>query len=306
MSPRWTTADISDQSGRVAVITGANAGIGYHTAKALAERGATVVMACRDGDRARRAAQTITTATPIAVVGLDLASLASVHDAARRIRERYDRLDLLINNAGVWWPPYTRTEDGFELQFGVNHLAHFALTGLLLELLLATPASRVVTVTSLGHRSGVVDFDDLHSERRYRRNTAYAQSKLANLLFTYELQRRLAADGAPTAALAAHPGGARTELFRDASPAFRAVNAVIGPLFTQPPDAGALPTLRAATDPHAPGGGLYGPSGPGQFKGSPVRVTSSPASHDGHTQARLWQVSERLTGVSPVTAPGRV
>jgi NAD(P)-dependent dehydrogenase (short-subunit alcohol dehydrogenase family) len=300
---RWTTADIPDQSGRVAVITGANTGIGYETAKALAERGAAVVLACRDLRKARQAAQTITAAAPISVVELDLASLASVRAGARAIRDRHERLDLLVNNAGVWSPPYTRTEDGFELQLGVNHLGHFALTGLLLDRLLATPGSRVVTVTSLRHRVGAVNFEDLQSERRYRRHAAYAQSKLANLLFTYELQRRLTAGRARTAALAAHPGGSRTDLFRDAALVFRAMNTVAGRVFTQSAAAGALPTLRAATDPSARGGELYGPGGLGQLKGLPTRVTASRASHDSQIQARLWQVSESLTGVTAVFPP---
>ena len=299
----WTSADIPDQHGRTAIVTGANTGIGFQTAKALAEHGAAVVLACRDTGKAREAAAAITANTPVSVVRLDLASLDSVRQAAEQIRATHNRLDLLINNAGVWWPPHTLTPDGFELQLGVNHLGHFALTGLLLDRLLATPGSRIVTVTSLGHRTGAINFDDLHSRRRYRRNAAYAQSKLANLLFTYELQRRLATDQGTTVALAAHPGGTRTDLFRDASLAFRAANTAIGALFTQTAAMGALPTLRAATDPRARGGELYGPGGLGQFKGLPQRVESTAASHDRQVQARLWSVSEQLTKVTPLATP---
>jgi NAD(P)-dependent dehydrogenase (short-subunit alcohol dehydrogenase family) len=305
---RWTAADVPDQRGRTAVITGANSGIGLEAARVLASRGATVVLACRDLEKADRAVGLIAAeAAPdergarAQTLRLDLASLASVREAADELRSRYPRLDLLINNAGVMMPPYGRTEDGFELQFGTNHLGHFALTGLVLDRLLATGGSRVVTVSSNGHRAGRIDVDDLQSEHRYRKMRAYGQSKLANLMFTYELQRRLAAAGAPTIALAAHPGTSRTDLVRHLSGPSRAVaNAHLGPLtswFAQSAEMGALPTLRAATDPGATGGQYYGPGGAFGFAGYPVPVTSNDRSRDVSVQELLWKESEKLTGV---------
>jgi NAD(P)-dependent dehydrogenase (short-subunit alcohol dehydrogenase family) len=301
----WTAADVPDLHGRTAVITGANTGIGFEAAKVLAERGAAVVLACRDLAKAADAAARIGAATPqarVSTLELDLASLASVRVAADRLRASHPRLDLLVNNAGLMMPPYGRTADGFELQLGTNHLGHFALTGLVLDLLLAVPGSRVVTVSSSGHRRGTLDFDDLQSERRYHRMTAYGQSKLANLMFTYELQRRLAAAGAPTIAVAAHPGGARTELARHSPIWIRAaVHPVLKPALSwllQDARSGALPTLRAAVDPEVRGGEYYGPDGRGEFTGFPIRVDSSARSHDTDAQRRLWAESERLTGVT--------
>src|SRR5436190_7687379 len=210
MSEKWTTANIADQRGRVAVVTGANTGLGYETAKALAERGASVVLAVRNVEKGEQAAARMT--GDVTVQALDLTSLDSVRAAAAALRSRHDRIDLLINNAGVMYTPKQTTRDGFEMQFGTNHLGHFALTGLLLDLMLPVPGSRVVTVSSTGHRiRAAIHFDDLQWERRYGRVAAYGQSKLANLLFTYELQRRLA-PGGTTVALAAHPGGSATEL----------------------------------------------------------------------------------------------
>jgi NAD(P)-dependent dehydrogenase (short-subunit alcohol dehydrogenase family) len=233
----------------------------------------------------------------VSVVRLDLASLAAIRTAADQILATHDRIDLLINNAGLMWPPYGKTADGFELQFGTNHLGHFAFTGLVLEAMLPVPGSRVVTVSSTGHRAGRIDFADLQSERHYGRMAAYAQSKLANLMFTYELQRRMHAAGAPTAALAAHPGVAFTELTRSLPTVIQSANHAIGGLFTQSAAMGALPTLRAATDPAAAGGEYYGPSGLAQVKGYPVRVASNARSRDQAAQQRLWAESERLTGV---------
>jgi NAD(P)-dependent dehydrogenase (short-subunit alcohol dehydrogenase family) len=294
----WTGADIPDLTGKTAVVTGANSGLGFETARALAARGAAVVLACRDAGKADDAAGRIRAAIPaadLATLRLDLGSLASVRDAAARLRSGRARIDLLINNAGVMAPPYGHTQDGFELQFGVNHLGHFALTGLVLDMLLAAPGSRVVTVSSNGHRVGDIYFDDLAFERGYRPMRAYGQSKLANLMFTYELQRRLAAAGSTTIALAAHPGTAATELERHLPFGMR----MLSPLAPhQRADRGALPVLRAAADPAARGGDYYGPGGLGQFTGYPVLVASSRRSHDAAAQRRLWQVSERLTGVT--------
>ena len=294
----WNAADIPDQTGRVAVITGANTGLGYETAAALAERGARVVLAVRNLDKGKDAAARITARSPhadVALAELDLTSLESVRAAAEQLRAEHDRIDLLINNAGVMFTPKGTTKDGFELQFGTNHLGHFALTGLLLDRLLPVAGSRVVTVSSMGHRFGRIRFDDLQWERGYSRVGAYGQAKLANLLFTYELQRRLAPHGT-TIAVAAHPGGSRTELTRNLPAVVGALTAVVEPLF-QRADMGALPTLRAATDPGVLGGQYYGPDGFAQQRGYPKLVGSNDRSHDVDVQRRLWAVSEELTGV---------
>jgi NAD(P)-dependent dehydrogenase (short-subunit alcohol dehydrogenase family) len=233
----------------------------------------------------------------VTVQALDLTSLDSVRTAAAALRSRLDRIDLLINNAGVMYTPKQTTRDGFEMQFGTNHLGHFALTGLLLDLMLPVPGSRVVTVSSTGHRiRAAIHFDDLQWERSYSRAAAYGQSKLANLMFTYELQRRLATHGT-TVAVAAHPGMSSTELARNTPAALRLPLTWLAPLITQTPAMGALPTLRAATDPAALGGQYYGPGGRNEVMGHPRLVTSSPESYEVAVQQRLWAVSEDLTGV---------
>ncbi|WP_167106850.1 SDR family NAD(P)-dependent oxidoreductase [Mycobacterium sp. DL592] len=295
---RWTSADIPDQSGRTAVITGANTGLGYETARALAAHGARLVLAVRNLDKGKAAADLIARRSPgaeVSVQELDLTSLNSVRAAAEQLRAEHPRIDLLINNAGVMMTPKATTQDGFELQFGTNHLGHFALTGLLIDRLIETPGSRVVTVSSMGHRFARrgINFDDLQSQRRYSRAGAYGQAKLANLMFTYELQRRLI--GTTTIAAAAHPGSSRTELARN-------LPALVDRVFTALPlaqeaDIGALPTLRAATDPGVLGGQYYGPDGFGEQRGYPKVVSSSAVSHDTVAQRRLWAVSEELTGV---------
>src|SRR6201992_795880 len=248
---KWTAADIPDQTGRVAIITGANTGLGYETAAALADHGARVVLAVRNLDKGKDAAARITANSPhadVALQELDLTSLDSVRAAADQLRSAHDRIDLLINNAGVMWTPKSTTQDGFELQFGTNHLGHFAFTGLLLDRLVAVAGSRIVTDSSIGHRIRAdIPFDDLQWERSYSRVGAYGQAKLANLLFTYELQRRLAPRGT-TIAVAAHPGGSRTELTRNLPALLTPVANALMPLF-QGADMGALPMLRAATDP---------------------------------------------------------
>ena len=301
MSPKWTAADVPDQTGRVAVVTGANAGLGLETAAVLAERGARVVVAVRDLGKGEKAVGEITRRTPnadVALQQLDLSSLASVRTAADELRAAYPRIDLLINNAGVMYPPKQTTADGFELQFGTNHLGHFALTGLLLDHLLQVEGSRVVTVASIAHNiQAGIHFDDLQWERSYNRVAAYGQSKLANLMFTYELQRRLAATQTPTVAVAAHPGISNTELMRhipgSGLPGFSALAGLV----TNSPAVGSLATLRAATDPAVRGGQYYGPSGFRELVGHPVLVQSNRQSHDTDVQQRLWSVSEELTGV---------
>lgn len=303
---KWSAADVPDQSGRIAVVTGANTGIGFHTAAVLAYRGAHVVLAVRDLEKGNAALSRIVAAggqgarkVDVTLQRLDLSSLDSVRSAAAALRAAYPRIDLLINNAGVMFTPKQVTKDGFELQFGTNHLGHFALTGLLLDRLLGVRGSRVVTVSSLGHRLRAdIHFDDLQWQRRYDRFAAYGQSKLANLLFTYELQRRLAArSDANTVALAAHPGGSNTELTRNLPRIFQPLRAVLGPVLFQSPAMGALPTLRAATDPDARGGQYYGPDGFLEQRGHPKIVQSSAQSHDEELARRLWSVSEELTGV---------
>jgi NAD(P)-dependent dehydrogenase (short-subunit alcohol dehydrogenase family) len=298
---KWTTANIPDQTGRTAVITGANTGLGYETAAALAAKGAHVVLAVRNLEKGKDAADRIAAASPgasVALQELDLTSLESIRAAADELKSRHDSIDLLINNAGVMMTPKATTKDGFELQFGTNHLGHFALTGLLLERVLAAKGSRVVTVSSQGHRfaRNGIRFDDIQWERDYSRVGAYGQAKLANLMFTYELQRRL--QGTNTIAAAAHPGGSNTELGRNTPALVRVAFDVVGPLLTQSAAMGALPTLRAATDPGVLGGQYFGPDGIGEQRGYPKVVASSEASHDTPAQRRLWAVSEELTGVT--------
>jgi NAD(P)-dependent dehydrogenase (short-subunit alcohol dehydrogenase family) len=298
---KWTTTDIPDQTGRVAVITGANTGLGYETARALAASGAHVVLAVRNLDKGKDAAARITAESPHAGVvlqELDLTSLDSVRAAARELQSDHDRIDLLINNAGVMWTPKSVTSDGFELQFGTNHLGHFAFTGLLLDRLLPVAGSRIVTVSSVGHRIlADIHFDDLQWDQSYNRVAAYGQAKLSNLLFTYELQRRLASHGT-TIAAAAHPGGSDTELTRNLPAVLQRAFSLVVPFVAQDAAQGALPSLRAATDPAVIGGQYYGPDGFAETRGYPKVVSSSKKSHDVDLQRRLWAVSEELTGVT--------
>jgi NAD(P)-dependent dehydrogenase (short-subunit alcohol dehydrogenase family) len=296
----WTADQIPDQHGRIAIVTGANSGIGLTAARELARAGAHVIMACRDTAKGERAAQTIRDQVPEAeldVTALDLASL----DSVRQFAAGYSApgLDLLINNAGVMVPPKRTTEDGFELQFGTNHLGHFALTGRLLDRLLATPQSRVVTVSSTAHKIGRINFDDLQSERSYRRWPAYGQSKLANLLFALELDRRLRAGEAGLLSVAAHPGYAATNLQFAATPSRieRIGSVVLNRVWAQDAEHGALPTLYAATADIA-GGSFVGPDGFQEMRGHPTLVKPTRAAQDPDTARRLWDVSESLTGVS--------
>ena len=302
---KWTEADIPDQTGRTALITGANSGIGFEAARALAEHGARVVLACRSRVKADAAVQAIATTAPGAdvwVLELDLADLDQVTVAAATFASAHDRLDLLINNAGLMAIPKQTTVQGYEMQLGVNHLAHFALTGRLLDRLLATPGSRVVSISSQGHRPGRIAFDDLQSERTYGPWKAYFQSKLANLLFIGELQRRLTAADSPTLALAAHPGGSRTNLGHENPGGIlntigHVGRPVIEKIALQSAAMGALPTLRAATDPAVVGGEYFGPDGLGEQRGHPRVVGRSRRAQDEDVARRLWEVSEELTGV---------
>src|SRR5690348_10737787 len=297
MTAKWTSGDVPGQQGRLAVVTGANTGLGFETARVLAARGASVVLAVRDTGKGTAAAARIAGTAPganVTVQPLDLASLESVRAAAGELRARHPAIDLLVNNAGVMFPPRQATADGFELQLGTNHLGHFALTGLLLEQMLPVAGSRVVTVSSTAHRLGArIHFGDLQSERSYHRVAAYSQSKLANLMFTYELARRLSSAATTTIALAAHPGLAATELTRNTPPIAAFFYAR---LLSQKAAMGALPTLRAATDPGVAGGQYYGPGRLLGTRGYPTLAKSSRQSHDTAIQRRLWTVSEELTG----------
>jgi NAD(P)-dependent dehydrogenase (short-subunit alcohol dehydrogenase family) len=297
----WSEVDIPDQAGRVVVVTGANSGLGLETARQLAARGATVVLAVRSLERGSAAVDDIRGDVPDArleLQQLDLASLASVRAAAAAVRDAHERIDLLVNNAGVLFTDREHTAEGFELQFGTNHLGHFALTGLLLDRMLPVAGSRVVTVGSLGHRAPFrFDLDDVRAEgRRYNRFGAYSRSKLANILFAYELQHRLGAARARTVSLAAHPGGSDTNVASH-MPGMGFMRDHLHGL-AQSAAMGALPTLRAATDPGATGGQYYGPDKLFQMRGHPVLVRSTRRSQDRALQSRLWSRSEELTGVT--------
>ena len=304
MSDRWTTENIPDLSGKVVIVTGGNSGIGYEAAKEFARKGAQTILACRSMDKAQAALNTLKAEIPNApanIMQLDLASLASVRQFAAAFKEQYDRLDILVNNAGIMAVPYGTTEDGFEKQLGTNHLGHYALTGLLLDVLKQTPGARVVSISSTAHRTGNMNFDNLMYENGtdYTAFGAYGRSKLANLLFTSELQKQFQAHGVDATALAAHPGGSNTNLQEDVGDRwyFRMLMPVLRAVM-QSAAMGALPTLRAAVDPSATGGEYYGPSGLMEMRGYPVAVGSSDAAKSAADAQKLWDVSQELTGVS--------
>ncbi|MGW5423015.1 oxidoreductase [Streptomyces sp. NPDC003943] len=299
---KWNADRIPDLGGRVFVVTGANSGLGLATTRALAHHGAHVVLAVRDERKGRDAALGITAGVPGAsldVRRVDLADLESVREFAAKLRADHPRLDVLVNNAGVMAPPRTLSAQGHELQFAANHLGHFALTGLLLDRLAAGREPRVVTVSSLQHRKGAIDFDDIHGERRYSPMGFYNQSKLANAVFGHELHRRLTAAGSPVRSLLAHPGYTATNLQNETPVALvRLVfGRILGPLLAQSPETGALPQLYAATAPGVEGGAFIGPDGPGELRGAPKRVALAPTATDQETGRRLWELSERLTEV---------
>ena len=298
---KWTTSDIPAQNGRVAVITGANTGLGLETARALAGKGAKVVLAVRNtttGEAALRSILKDHATADVSIQAIDLSSLESVRAAAAELRAAHERIDLLINNAGVMYTEWQTTADGFEFQMGVNHLGHFALTSLLIDRMTSIEGSRIVNVASVAHKiKSSLDPETMMSDEKYDRVAAYGRSKLANLLFTYELQRRLEAAGASTAAIAAHPGVSATELGRNSPKILQITKRITDPLL-QTPAMGALPQLRAATDPAATGGTYYGPSGIGEFRGHPEVVSSNARSHDRDLQASLWLRSTELTGES--------
>ncbi|HEY3501170.1 MAG TPA: oxidoreductase [Actinocatenispora sp.] len=298
----WTAERVPDQTGRVFVVTGATSGLGRMTAETLAAHGAHVVLAVRDEQRGRRTVAEITARYPgasLAVSRLDLADLDTVRAFADRMHADHARLDVLVNNAGVMAPPRTLSAQGHELQFASNHLGHFALTGLLLDLLAAGRDPRVVTVSSLNHRQGRIRFDDIDGTRRYAPMAWYNQSKLANTVFGHELQRRLAAAGSTVASVLAHPGYTATSLQTNGPVGlWRVVFGRLGnPLLAQPAERGALPQLYAATAPGVTGGDFIGPDGLAELRGFPTRVRPSAAATDPEIGRRLWELSERLTGV---------
>ncbi|MFI8519329.1 oxidoreductase [Streptomyces sp. NPDC085481] len=298
----WSADHIPDLTGRVFVVTGANSGLGLATTRALAHRGGHVVLAVRDEEKGRAAVQDIAAGHPdtrLEVRRVDLADLDSVRAFADGLRADHPHIDVLVNNAGLMAPPRTLSAQGHELQFAANHLGHFALTGLLLDRLAAGRAPRIVTVSSLQHRKGRIHFDDLDGARRYSPMGFYNQSKLANTVFGHELHKRLTAAGSPVRSVLAHPGYTATNL-QAATPValVRLVfGRVLGPLLAQPPHSGALPQLYAATAPDAEGGAFIGPDGMGELRGAPKRVSYAPAATDPETGHRLWELSERLTGV---------
>jgi NAD(P)-dependent dehydrogenase (short-subunit alcohol dehydrogenase family) len=293
----WTTANIPDQSGRIVIITGANSGIGLVAAKELAKKKATVIMAVRNPDKGAAALKEVMSEAPganVSLMSLDLADLESVKSFAAAFHQKYDRLDLLINNAGVMYPAKRElTKQGFEIQIGTNHLGHFALTAQLLELIKNTPHARVVSQSSLAHMSGSIKLDDLNLESSYSKIQAYGQSKLANLLFTYELNRQFKAHNIDAIAIAAHPGVSKTNLMRTSG----FVVELFTPLVAQPAEMGALPILRAATDQSLTGGEYIGPDGMMGLRGYPIIVKSNKKSYDTKMAKDLWALSEKLTGV---------
>ena len=302
---RWNEKSVPDQSGKRILITGANSGIGFEAARVLAQHGAQVILACRNEQKALSAMARIRGLYPRAslqFMPLDLGSQQSIRELAALFFEQYDSLDILINNAGVMWLPESRTVDGFESQLGTNHLGHFTLTGLLLPALLKTPGARVVTISSIAHRDGQIHFDDLWLQQGYRKHTAYAQSKLANLMFARELQKRLSKAGSSVISVAAHPGVASTHL---AVPGFEQggqtllakAMQILTPVVAQSALKGALPTLYAATSHEVEGGEYYGPSGFYEAFGYPGKATSTGRSRKEDVWQKLWEVSEQLTGV---------
>ena len=295
----WTLQDTASQSGRIAIVTGANIGLGLATASALAGKACAVVMACRNLDKAQAARQQILEKFPkasITCMPLDLGSLKSVRAFAQAFTSRHSQLDLLINNAGIMMPPYALSEDGFESQGASNYLGHFALTGSLIPLLTTTAKSRVVSLSSLAHSWGNIRLEDPNFAKGYDKREAYGQSKLACLMFAYELQRRLSKAGHQTLSVAAHPGVSATNLFQHMPKAFQVLSPLMSLMF-QSAEGGALPTLRAALDTNVVGGDYYGPGSMGQMRGAPVKVGSNRASRDLAVANALWSLSESQSGV---------
>lgn len=293
---KWNSVNIPDQKGRIAIVTGSTSGLGKEAARVLALKNAEVIMAVRNTVKGEEVAEEIKKSAAdakIVVMELDLGSLKSVKAFSDAFSKKYKRLDILINNAGVMMCPYSKTEDGFEIQMGTNHLGHFALTGHLMPLLKKTPDSRIVATSSIAHRNGSIDFSDINWESRdYKTGKAYGDSKIANLYFAYELAKKISVNGSYPKVTSAHPGWTATELQRH-SGVFKFLNKI----FAQDLSMGTLPTLRAATDPGAETGDYFGPSGMMEMRGYPEKVKSNDLSHDEDKAARLWELSEEMTGV---------
>jgi len=294
---KWYSKDVPDQSGRVGIVTGASSGIGYETARILAEKNAKVIIAVRNPEKGNNALNKIKAGyskADLSVMELDLADLKSVKQFAEVYKKEYKQLDLLINNAGVMIPPYSKTTDGFELQFGTNHLGHFALTGLLLDVVKKTAGSRIVNVSSMAHTQGNINFDDLNWEKRkYTPWKAYGDSKIANLYFTYELAKKLGSAKDTPLVVAAHPGWTATELQRHSG-----LMSFLNNLFAQKIEMGALPTLYAAVASDVKSGDYFGPSGFKEIRGYPKKVESNALSKDTAIAKKLWDISEELTGIT--------
>ena len=301
---KWTIENIPDLTGKVILVTGGNSGLGYESVKAFAENGAEVVLASRSTEKGETAKTQIMKSNPkgkIRVMELDLMDFSSIKEFTREFRGKYDQLNVLLNNAGIMTTPYFLTKDGLEAQNGTNHFGHYALTGLLMDLIVKSPGSRIVNVSSNAHKYGKMDFENLLFEngKDYTPMKSYARSKLSNLLFTYELQRAFELKGIDSIAVAAHPGASRTNLgrFLENKWWFKPLFALMAP-FTQDQAQGALPQIRASVDPNVKGGEYYGPSGFGEMKGDPVLVKSNNASHDQEDAKQLWEVSQKLTGIT--------
>ena len=297
MGKTFDLSTIPKQSGRVAIVTGANTGLGFETALVFARKDIEVIMACRNVEKANDAMKRIREKVPEAqlqFLELDLMNLDTVRTFAQAYKKQYDRLDLLINNAGIMIPPFQETKQGFESQMGVNYFSHFLLTGLLLDVLNKTKGSRIVTLSSKAHENGKIDFDNLNSEQSYSKFTAYAQSKLACLMFSLELNRRLKADGHETISVAAHPGVSTTDLGRHINKFLYYLLMPVFVFFTHKPEKGALPTIMAALDDDVEGGDYFGPIGFKEMKGAPGKVNGKPHAYNEDVAKKLWQISEQL------------
>lgn len=298
----WTKANIPDLTGKVIIVTGGNSGLGYESVKAFAENGAEVILASRSAEKGEAAKKAMGEVKGnISVLKLDLMDFASIKNFTEKFQQKYNRLDVLLNNAGIMTTPYFLTKDGLEAQMGTNHFGHFLLTGLVFNLIKNTPDSRIVNVSSMAHKQGKMDFGNLIFEngKGYSPIKSYGRSKLANLLFTYELQRRMEAGGIKSIAVAAHPGVSSTNLFQylERKMAFKILKPLFS-LFFQEQSMGALPQIRASVDENVKGGEFYGPGGFNELKGYPVLVQSNTASHNLQNAAKLWEISEKITGIS--------
>lgn len=290
---------VPEQSGKIAVVTGSNTGLGYEATVVLAKKKMKVIMACKSIERAEKAKGRIMKKAPYAdieIMKIDLSRLSSVREFAINFRSKFNQLDLLINNAGIMIPPYSRTEDGFESQMGINYLGHFLLSGLLSDIITKTPGSRIVMLASNAHKKAFINFDDLQWEKNYSPLAAYRQSKLACLIFSYELQRRFEKAGLKTVSVAAHPGLSITDILRKVPKWLLFISQPLTAIFTHPPEKGVLPILNAALGTDVKGGEYYGPLGKNEWKGRPGKVQSTPVSHDKEIAKRLWKISEELTG----------